>query len=157
SHTSFSFDAYSFDTRNTPLDAYAFARGKALQIAGAQADGGGPVVQLSKPLDFLAVTDHSEFLALSYGCGADLQGNPYDPSSPYYNSNGCTAYRSTNPVTQDIVFAGGIAIQNALCDGGMCDTVIQDAWKAEQAAAASAYSPCKFTSLVAYEWTHHDV
>ena len=35
SHTSYSFDAYSFDTRNTPMDGFAFARGMPVQVAGA--------------------------------------------------------------------------------------------------------------------------
>jgi hypothetical protein len=37
--------------------------------------------------------------------------------------------------------------------GVSCTSVVQSAWGSEQAAAAAAEVPCKFTSLVAYEWT----
>ncbi len=152
-HTSFSADAYSFSTRNTPTDAYAFARGKPLQVAGASPDGGGPITQIDRPLDFLAVTDHSEFLAIALGCGADLNGTPYDPTSPYYDSPRCKLFRSTNPAVQTLDFALLFNDVKALCDGGACEPVIKSAWQKEQAAAAVAYDRCNFTSFVAYEWT----
>jgi Protein of unknown function (DUF3604) len=155
-HTSYSFDAFTFDTRNTPMDAYAFAKGKTVQVAGAGPDGGGPLTTIERPLDFLAVTDHSEWLALAYGCGDTLAGAPQGtPKSPYYDTPTCALFRSTNPVQQAIDFAGAKAMQAKLCgDAGYdCTPVIQSAWQSEQAAAAAAYEPCKFTSLVAYEYT----
>src|SRR4051812_3559604 len=65
-HTTFSYDAYTFETRTTPLDAYAFAKGMAITIAGAHP--GGPTTKLDRPLDFAAITDHSELLAIDLGC-----------------------------------------------------------------------------------------
>ena len=156
-HTSYSFDAFSFDTRNTPLDAYAFAKGKTLQVAGAAADGGGPMTTIERPLDFLAITDHSEWLALTYGCGNLPDGGPEDPASPYYNDPQCVFFRSTNPADQSVSFTRGAVIQKNICaDAGSaaCQGVVQSAWQSEQAAAAAANDPCKFTSFVAYEWTH---
>lgn len=151
SHTSYSGDAYTFDTRNTPLDAYAFARGKTLQIAGAGAGGGGPMTTIDRPLDFLAVTDHSEFLAASYGCGADLAGVPYDPTKQIFDTNACKAFRSDRNGLQLLAL---FAIVNNVCDGGTsCEPLVTSAWQKEQQAAAAAYERCKFTSFVAYEWT----
>lgn len=58
-HTKNSFDAYIFGTRATPDDAYAFARGETID------NGAGVPIQLSgPPLDFLAVTDHGEYLGI---------------------------------------------------------------------------------------------
>ena len=154
-HTSYSFDAFSFATRNNPFDAYAFAKGQTLQVAGASPDGGGPLTTIQRPLDFLAITDHSEFLALTYGCGDGIDGGPQDqPASPYYGTAGCAFFRSTNPTDEDAVFSGALALQNEVCDAGQCGPLVQSAWQSEQAAAAAAYVPCKFTSFVAYEWTH---
>ena len=159
SHTSYSFDAFTFDTRNTPFDAYAFAKGRTLQVAGATATGGGPLTNIGRPLDFLAVTDHSEWLALAYGCGDQLDGGPQgQPRAAYYDDPICVQFRSTNPAIEGLNFTTAGAMQRRLCDGGNdCAPVIQSAWQSEQAAAAAAYEPCRFTSLVAYEWTHAQV
>ena len=57
-HTRYSFDAFLFGTKTTPDDAYAFARGEAiLHPAGFE-------IQLDRPLDFYAVTDHAMFLGM---------------------------------------------------------------------------------------------
>jgi len=46
------------------------------------------------------------------------------------------------------------SLYDALCDGGACTPVVQTAWQLERSAAATAYAPCTFTTLVGYEWTH---
>lgn len=149
-HTSYSADAYTFDTRNTPLDAYAFARGRTLQIAGAGPDGGGPQSAIDRPLDFLAVTDHSEFLAVAYGCGTSLDGVPYDPAKTIFDTPSCKAFRSDSRPVQ---LAALGTVLKSVCAGGQCEPVVSSAWQKEQQAAAAANEPCKFTSFVAYEWT----
>ncbi len=58
-HTRNSFDAYIFATRRTPDDAYRFAKGETIpHDAGYEIQLEGP------PLDFLAVTDHGEYLGV---------------------------------------------------------------------------------------------
>jgi hypothetical protein len=53
-HTHESFDAALFGTTLTLEDAYRFAKGEALR------SDGGERMQLSRPLDFVAITDHAE-------------------------------------------------------------------------------------------------
>ena len=53
-HTSESFDAALFGNTLNIEDAYRFAKGEPLIVAG------GEVMQLSRPLDFVAITDHAE-------------------------------------------------------------------------------------------------
>ncbi len=62
-HTAYSFDASAQDTRNTPRDAYRFARGEPMGIQPYD-ERGRPLrtIQLKRPLDFVAVTDHAEML-----------------------------------------------------------------------------------------------
>ena len=55
-HTRYSHDAFLFGTREDPDAAYAFAKGYAITHPG------GWDLQLDRPLDFLAVTDHAEYL-----------------------------------------------------------------------------------------------
>ncbi|HZJ63398.1 MAG TPA: DUF3604 domain-containing protein [Kofleriaceae bacterium] len=157
-HTAFSYDAYTFETRVTPMDAYAFARGMPIQIAGAHP--GGPIARLDRPLDFAAITDHSELLAIDFGCGVSVDGTPYDPDSPFFNRLKCVAARSTDPAMEKINFAQSRSRQQSLCgdanpeESPICLPVVQDAWQAELAAAAAALDPCHFTSFIGYEWTN---
>ncbi len=55
-HTANSFDAYTFGTISSPADAYRYAQGQAIPHPT------GYQIQLSRPLDFYAVTDHAMFL-----------------------------------------------------------------------------------------------
>src|SRR5262249_14120400 len=53
-HTSYSFDAYvMFPSRVTPEQAYRFAKGEPVPFLDK-------TVKRAEPLDFMAVTDHSE-------------------------------------------------------------------------------------------------
>src|SRR5262245_36167325 len=62
-HTSYSFDAHAFDVRTTPAQAYRFAQGEPVALPPLDANGQGTrTIRLDRPLDFAAVTDHSEFL-----------------------------------------------------------------------------------------------
>ena len=62
-HTEASFDAKLFGTNLTVEDAYRFARGEILRSPG------GESMQLSRPLDFVAITDHAEGFGLRTRCG----------------------------------------------------------------------------------------
>lgn len=64
-HTVESFDAVLFGTTLTIEDAYRFARGESLRTAG------GERMQLSRPLDFVAITDHAEGFGVRTRCGND--------------------------------------------------------------------------------------
>ncbi|HSI06621.1 MAG TPA: DUF3604 domain-containing protein, partial [Myxococcota bacterium] len=72
-HTSLSADAYKFGTRNDPAAAYAFARGQALTLAG------GATAKIDRPLDFMAVTDHSEFLLGNWASIGEYADTANDP------------------------------------------------------------------------------
>jgi hypothetical protein len=78
-HTSASYDATAFGTAGTVDDAYAFGRGEPLPLRlkfdppGYQA----PLLRISSPLDFIAVTDHAEALGEASLC--------YDENSESYD------------------------------------------------------------------------
>jgi hypothetical protein len=62
-HTSESFDATLFGTTLGIEDAYRFAKGEPL------ASPSGEIMQLSRPLDFVAITDHAEGFGTRTHCG----------------------------------------------------------------------------------------
>lgn len=61
-HTRESMDAVIFGTQATVEDAYRFARGEPLRSPG------GEMMQLSRPLDFVAITDHAEGFGMRTRC-----------------------------------------------------------------------------------------
>ena len=155
-HTALSLDANLQGARLSPADAYRFARGAELGIQPYDADG-QPLrtLKLSRALDFVALSDHAEFLGLVRACT--------DPDSPEYDDPVCAGYRSDPDVaylTLNVNLASGQDLSGAPApcsdaDGG-CSTSALDAWSEVREAAEAAYdrsSTCSFTSFVAYEWS----
>ncbi len=162
-HTAYSFDAVAHGTRADPEDAYLFAK-KELAIGIAPDDNTGVAVEIDRPLDFAAVTDHSEFLGETSVCT--------DPNLPGYNSLRC---RNLRELGSKAVFAWALTSVaqetfpqpfRAVCHGGLpgifglgadrCEGPAADRWVAIQKAADDANdfsSACRFTAFVGYEWT----
>ena len=151
-HTAYSFDAYLWDTRTTPSQAYRFARGEALLLPPFDAAGHGTrEVQLDRPLDFAAVTDHSEFIGEIETCTT--------PGSPTYDAPTCQQIRAgSNTVYATLGAAMTAATPHRLkdicgADGQVCVDALMPVWGSIQAAAADANDQCHFTSFVAYEYS----
>jgi len=71
-HTGMSMDAGAFGARLLPNDACEFARAGGRLLDGLK-------VRLSRPLDFLAVADHSDNMASFQGCSAPTSAGPPYP------------------------------------------------------------------------------
>lgn len=145
-HTSLSFDSWALGNRAAPEDAYRFARGEEIEIYG----GAEPRrVRLARPLDFAAVTDHSELLAETDLCN--------DPSSSAYASVTCRRYREGNVAILAFPFVMDDPRRDPrICADGACEERIGALWRRIQDAAEAAYdrtSSCGFTSFVGYEYT----
>ena len=137
-HTTYSFDAYVLmGTKVTPDEAYRFARGDQIAYLGGK-------IQRSEPLDFLAVTDHSE----NVGVFNQLD----DPNSELSKSEigqiarqgGATALLG---LTKYII--NGKELPGIDHKG----PVSRSTWQRIQDAANANYQPGKFTTFIAYEWT----
>ncbi len=169
-HTSYSFDAYVYSTRNDPNAAYQFAKGTAVTLPGALAVSGTPqsrTTQISKPLDFTAVTDHSELFGEMQICTLDAA------TTPGYDSISCQQMQTEKPDptsdTVDPTTVGGIWAVNPIlrpesaapllfCSDPSvdCDSAAISIWQQTQAAAEANYdrsSACSFTTFIAYEYT----
>jgi hypothetical protein len=155
-HTTYSFDAQAFEVRTTPAQAYRFARGEPVALPPLDAQGNGTrSVRIERPLDFAAVTDHSEYLGEVQACTT--------PDAPTYNSPTCVTYRGDNEYKA--VSSFGVAFTPRqpqrfadVCgaDGSLCRDLAGDVWQRIQAAADAAYdrsARCAFTSFVAYEYS----
>jgi len=154
-HTTNSFDAHSFDVRTTPMQAYRFAQGEPVALPPLDAEGNGTqTLQLDRPLDFAAVTDHSEYLGEVELCST--------PGSAAYDSDSCQTFRAGG---NDAVRKFGTALTLSrpkrftdICgaDGQGCAPTAGEVWRRIQEAADAAYDKtarCAFTSFVAYEYS----
>ena len=131
-----SFDAYVLmGTRITPDQAYKFARGDTITFLGQP-------VRKKEPLDFLAVTDHSENIGVFY----QLE----DPKSAFsLSALGKLARQGGEKAFMEIV----ASMQSGKRLGGNAAQVSASTWARNIAAANENYQPGKFTTFLAYEWT----
>jgi hypothetical protein len=144
-HTSYSLDAYIGGARITPDGAYRFAKGEEVTVNGLRHT-------IGRPLDFVAVSDHAEFL-----------GEMFSTQVP-------GAKGSDNPMLEELRNLGSIDEQRAwfvkyVVSNNRGDTpghppfyagpeTTRSAWRdVIVQAARDHYQPGRFTTFAAYEWT----
>ena len=144
-HTAMSMDAGAFGNRLGIEEAYRFARGEELTASS------GGKAKLSRPLDFLVVSDHSDnmgFFPDLFAGKAEVLAEPTGKkwSDMIKAGKGSMAAleiidsfsRGTFP--KDLMYAPGTA-------------AYANAWKATVDAAEKYNEPGKFTAFIGYEWT----
>lgn len=140
-HSSYSLDANLFNNFTLGPDAaYRFAKGEAVVT------GRGAQARLDRPLDFLVVSDHAEYMGVFKMI---REGHPAVAASG--TAKKVSAFIRTHPVfgPEDIGALG------AMLDGDplMEDEEIQRlVWDEIIDMAERANEPGKFTALVGYEW-----
>ena len=146
-HTAYSLDAYGYGTIRTPADAYRFAKGYAVDTPAGE-------VKLDRPLDFMAVTDHAEWLDLMYSCSEPLMS-----AHPY-----CTRLRelSTQATGSDVfreyvnpTITEATPAKADICkeDPDSCESALFTQWDRLQQQTNEANDPCTFTAFNGFEWT----
>lgn len=147
-HTNFSLDAYATaNTTVTPDMAYRYARGIPIVQPGLDRK-----IQIRRPLDFMAVTDHAEFLALQ------LYLDRLDPrllSTPWGRK---TLQAHIKPGGNVMQATGGALADMTPERREMLSQIFSDdlrasSWGEEVDAAQRNYVPGTFTTLVGWEWT----
>ena len=151
-HTTMSFDAWTFGTKVTPDMAYKFARGDTVMVQAAQVARqqeiavSGPVpATRAWPLDFAAVTDHSEYLGAV--AQLDVPGSAFSQTA---------IGKSLAAGGRGAFFRAAEAIRgvkNDTTEAMAAAARAADGWDVEMAATRANYRPGKFTTLLAYEWT----
>ena len=144
-HTSFSLDAYIGGARITPDEAYKFAQGGDVVVNGQKHN-------IGRPLDWVAVSDHAEFIGEMYSTqvpGAKGGDNPMleelrglktvDEQRAWFMKYVINNMRGEHP-DHPPFYAG--------------PETTRSAWKdVEIKAAIDNYRPGKFTTLAGFEWT----
>ena len=144
-HTSFSMDAGAFGARISPRDAYRFAKGEELTASSGQQ------ARLSRPLDFLVVSDHSD----NMGFFPDLfAGKPEvlaDPTGRKWYDMVMSGKGADAAIEIIVAFSQGTFPKALMYLPGT--TAFRGAWKETIAAAEEANDPGRFTAFIGYEWT----
>lgn len=141
-HTRYSLDAFTFGVRATPDDAYRYAKG------GAILHPLGYSIRLRNgPLDFLAVTDHAEYIGLMSALA--------DPDGPLATQPLAKKAQSTDLNENRAALAAIVAAIRSgqpIADLDAKD-VVGATWKRTIEAAERHNDPGTFTTFIAYEYS----
>ena len=144
-HTSFSLDAGAFGARIGPADAYRFAKGQEIVASSGQR------AKLSRPLDFMAVTDHSD----NMGFFPDLfAGKPEilaDPTGRRWYEMIQSGKGAEAAIEIIVAFSQGTFPKKLLYLPG--SSAYRSAWRETIKAADDANEPGRFTAFIGFEWT----
>ena len=146
-HTGMSMDAGAFGCRLTPEDAYRFALGEELTSST------GLQVKLSRPLDFLVVSDHSDnmgFFPMLFDGDPKFLADP--TGKRWYNmiqEGGQTAVKVAIEVIEG--FSQG-TFPKAL-ESRPGTAAYRSAWEETIEAAEKYNDPGTFSAFIGYEWT----
>jgi len=151
-HTAWSLDSYINFNNTGPRDAYRFALGEQVSLSG------GRTLQLKYPLDFVAVTEHAEYLGELRVC--------LDRDDPAYDRPVCSDMRNETrdlsritEVFREVIirdsFSPEPARNTALCGGDLsnCLPEARAVWRELGEIADEYYSPGQLTTFLGYEWT----
>jgi len=144
-HTGFSMDAGAFGARLVPADAYRFAKGNEIMASSGQP------VKLSRPLDFLVVTDHSDGMGFFPSV---LAGTPEVLADPQ-------GRRWYDMIQSGQGAEAAVDIIRTFGQNNMPKAIFpvpgnrpyQNAWDTTIKAAEEANDPGRFTAFIGYEWT----
>ncbi len=135
-HTTNSFDAYVLmGTRTTPEDAYRFAKGDTIDYLGQP-------IKRSFPLDFQAVTDHSENIGVFNQLDDPKSAFSLSEIGQLGREGGAANFLKIVKLITDGVNMGAESAQ-----------VSASTWKREIDTTNKYNQPGKFTTFIAYEWT----
>jgi hypothetical protein len=139
-HTSYSMDAFVFNTRTTPEDSFRYAMGETVDYLGK------PEKRIT-PLDFLAVTDHSEYLG--------VVRQTIDPNGPFANTDWYKMLTNSDPKASGEAFHKliGSTFANKPLPEFNDPKLLRSAWESYSSMADKFYRPGKFTTFVGFEWT----
>ena len=152
-HTENSFDAFTFASLATPADAYRYARGEAIEHPV------GFDIQLDRPLDFYAVTDHAMFLGVAKAAAdTSTEISRLPVSEPLHDFNRPGNRGILSLVERGTAFGRFVPEMARLVRAGEVDPqlvldVTRSTWAQNVEATDRAYLPGEFTTFAAYEYT----
>ena len=148
-HTGLSLDAGLFGNILGPEDAYRFARGEEIRSSTGQP------VKLARPLDWLAVTDHSDNMGLATDIQKGAPNIMAVPKGKEWAEGFAAGGEAAGKAAFDLIthFAQMKLPEQFLEDYSPGSSVYNKVWERIVAAAEEYNEPGHFTALIGYEWT----
>ena len=142
-HSNRSPDSFAFgNQRLTPGDAYRFAKGAAVKA------NSGALVKLRRPLDFLLVADHAEFVDAFPRL---LQRDP-DFAATRLGRRWMKLLEDSSDLAP-IVQEWAAMVADPTYEQEMTEAFRTTLWQESMAFADRHNEPGEFTALIGYEWT----
>jgi hypothetical protein len=143
-HTTYSPDAgLTGNVKLTPADAYKFARGDEVEA------NNGMIAKLNRPLDFLVVSDHAEYMGivpLIRESDPQLMKNEWGKRwHDMYKAGPDKALEAALEIVSGSIATGEIRIKD--------DKITRTVWDIMTSSADTYNDPGKFTAFIGYEWT----
>lgn len=149
-HTNFSFDTYFFNSINGPRESIRFAKGETAGLPAGDTDPNtvATTERLDRPLDFVAITDHAEFLG-AFKIYCEAGGTVPAGTNPACEAIGQNIRKDIRAFVEGRTSPFQIAVQTLLSES----PTEGPAWVEEQAITDEEYVPCAFTTLHGYEFS----
>ena len=143
-HTTYSPDAGLVgNVKLTPADAFRFARGEEVEAHN------GMMAKLNRPLDFLVVSDHAEYMGivpLIRDSDPQLMKNEWGKRwHDMYKSGPKSAYEAALEIVTGSIATGEQRIKD--------DKITRSVWNLQVSTADKYNNPGHFTAFIGYEWT----
>ncbi|HEX4879905.1 MAG TPA: DUF3604 domain-containing protein [Limnobacter sp.] len=147
-HTKLSFDAYFFNSINGPREAYRYAQGDP-QFLPSGDDPDTPMrrIQIDRPLDFAAVTEHAEQLG-TFSNLCEVQGRIPAGTNP-----ACDVFGGFIRDNVSVFITGNVPLYLQLVTSAGSNIPSTSTWQQIQQITNEEYTPCKFTTLHGYEFS----
>jgi hypothetical protein len=144
-HTSFSMDAGAFGARLGPADAYRFGKGQEVVASSGQR------VKLSRPLDFMVVSDHSDNMGFFPDLFAGKPEMLADPTGRRWYDMIQSGKGADAAIEIIVAFSQGTFPNKIMSLPGTA--AYRSAWRETIKAADDANEPGQFTAFIGFEWT----
>lgn len=144
-HTSYSLDAYIAGTRLDPAMALEHAQGNPVELPD------GTVLQSDRPLDFVVIADHAEYIGEMYSA--------INPDAPGHDNPDLENLRNLTDLHEKqqwflnyvVVSNRSLTPQHPNFWAGPQTT--RSAWQVNVDAANAANKPGEFSAMIGYEWS----
>ena len=147
-HTANSGDAFMNGDRLSPEEAYRFARGEEVVSSS------GVRVKLSRPMDFLVISDHAEGLGSMFEIYNENPVFMEDPTLKRWSEMMHAGGTESGTAMNELISAQAQGtLPEVITDPATTGPLMKTVWEAYTETAKEFNDPGRFTAMIGYEWT----